>query len=171
MAGDGQDDTGWTLYVKGVKRAKPVKKRVASAATPARTRPAPQQRDAAATLAAQGRKIAAHDPTVLALDKRVERAMRQGSFAVEGKLDLHGLRLDEARQALLRFVAARAEAGQRRLLVITGKGKAGESVLRAALPSWCAEAPLAGIVLALRPAAPAHGGDGAWYMLLRRAGV
>ena len=43
-------------------------------------------------------------------------------------------------------------------------------VLRGEFPRWLAEGTLARIVLAWRPAATRHGGDGAFYVLLRRKG-
>jgi len=81
---------------------------------------------------------------------------------------LHGLRQQEAHELLQRFVATQAARGKRALLVITGKGASGKSVLRANFPRWCAEQPLAELILALRPAAPQHGGAGAWYVMLRK---
>lgn len=115
-------------------------------------------------------------------DRRKERAFRQGTVAVEARLDLHGLRRNEAQEALQRFVLRQAAAGKRTLLVITGKGvptppspyelmQSGANprgVLRAYLPRWCAEPPLCGLIHTLRPAAPKHGGEGAFYLILRR---
>jgi DNA-nicking Smr family endonuclease len=64
--------------------------------------------------------------------------------------------------------------------VITGKGRdepdepgpiptRRRGVLRQAVPRWLAEPPLADLVLGVGPAGPGHGGNGALYVLLRRA--
>jgi DNA-nicking Smr family endonuclease len=69
------------------------------------------------------------------------------------------------------------------VLVITGKGAGRErtpaafaererediGVLRRSVPRWLAEAPLRGLVISYQTAAPRHGGDGAFYVLLRRS--
>jgi DNA-nicking Smr family endonuclease len=107
-------------------------------------------------------------PALTPLDKKTERRLRQGATTLEARLDLHGLTREKAFTALTRFVETQAAQGKRRLLVITGKGPKGESVLRASLPRWCAEPPVGGYVLSLLPAAPKHGGGGAWYVVLRR---
>ncbi|MGE3916024.1 MAG: Smr/MutS family protein, partial [Hyphomicrobiaceae bacterium] len=41
-------------------------------------------------------------------------------------------------------------------------------VLRRSVPRWLAEPPLRGLVIACQPASVRHGGDGAFYVLLRR---
>ena len=55
------------------------------------------------------------------------------------------------------------------MLVITGKGaREGEGVLRRAVPRWLGEPGCRARVLAVAPAQPRHGGEGALYVLLRR---
>jgi DNA-nicking Smr family endonuclease len=102
------------------------------------------------------------------LDHAIERRLRQGSIAIKARLDLHGMRQDEAHGALESFMTRHAKAGHRSLLIITGKGRGGEGVLRSSLEGWLATLPEAGQILALRPAALKHGGTGAFYVLLRR---
>jgi DNA-nicking Smr family endonuclease len=103
----------------------------------------------------------------LMLDRR--RFARAGGTAVEARLDLHGLTQEEAHRALTRFIEASARAGLRQVLVITGKGRQGEGVLRGVVPRWLAEDSLRGRILAASPAAPRDGGSGALYLRLRRA--
>jgi DNA-nicking Smr family endonuclease len=104
------------------------------------------------------------------LARTAERQMRRGSVEVAGRLDLHGLNRDEAHRAVTRFLSGLAAEGARLALVITGKGTmtGGEGVLRGELPRWLSEGALSRFVLAWRPAAPRHGGQGAYYVLLRR---
>jgi len=60
--------------------------------------------------------------------------LRRGHWVVQGQIDLHGLRVEEARDALTAFVGASLKAGHRCLRVIHGKGLGSvgrEPVLRA----------------------------------------
>ncbi len=107
------------------------------------------------------------------LDRKSAGRLKRGEMAIAGRLDLHGLTQDEAHRALVRFVERAHEAGSRTVLVITGKGAgggpgAGEGVLRRAVPRWLGEARCRKLVLAVAPARPRHGGEGALYVLLRR---
>jgi DNA-nicking Smr family endonuclease len=98
-------------------------------------------------------------------------------LAIEARLDLHGLTQHEAHDHLGGFIRRAVAAGQRNVLVITGKGfkapynqKGGEvGVLRQAVPRWLNEPDLRRHVVALRHAQPRDGGEGALYILLRRA--
>jgi DNA-nicking Smr family endonuclease len=103
------------------------------------------------------------------LDIRIERNLSLGDVVVEAKIDLHGKTEEEAYQAFRDFVEKQAELKRRLLLIITGKGKEGHSVLRQNLPRWCEVDDFRNKILALRVAAPHHGGDGAYYLLLRKS--
>ena len=104
------------------------------------------------------------------LDRRTALRLRRGQLPIEGRIDLHGLRKTEARDALGRFLAEQRAAGRRCVLVITGKGLRGEGagVLRAALGDWFNEAALRDHILAYAPARARDGGAGAFYVYLRR---
>lgn len=108
------------------------------------------------------------------LDRRQAERLRTGRIAIEARLDLHGMTADDAHAALLQFLTDSLAAERRCLLVITGKGRrtadpdAAGGVLRRSLPRWLQQAPLRRQILAARPAAPQHGGEGAFYILLRR---
>jgi DNA-nicking Smr family endonuclease len=111
------------------------------------------------------------------LPRTDERKLRRGTVAIGGRLDLHGMTRAEAHRAVVRFLTALVERGERVALIITGKGgrKGAEGelspgVLRGEFPRWITDGALARIVLAWRPAAAQHGGDGAFYVLLRRPG-
>lgn len=124
--------------------------------------------DAEAELAelVQGGSSAARDG-----DKRLVRRLRDGDYPIEARLDLHGHTREEATAALERFVVQSVSAGRRCVLVIHGRGLnsgdggpvLGEAVQRALSASAVARA-----ILAFTHAGPAHGGDGATLVLLRR---
>ena len=117
------------------------------------------------------------DPPVV--DRKAGRALARGRLRPQGRLDLHGLTLDQAHGALLRFVAQAHAEDRRLLLVITGKGRAADEpdplgrprgVLRRQVPLWLAQTPLSAMVRGVSPAHRRHGGDGALYVHLRRRG-
>ena len=108
------------------------------------------------------------------LDGGWDRRLRGGKLAPDRSLDLHGYGRDQAYDILSRAIEDASLAGQRVLLVVTGKGARdadGETrrgVIRASLPHWLETPALRPYVAALRPAHPRHGGSGAFYVLLRR---
>ncbi len=121
-----------------------------------------------------GRKLAA-DP--LRMDEKAFRRMKRGKLKPEGKLDLHGMRIEAAHGALTRFILTAQASDKRLVLVITGKGKDRDEpgpmpvprgVLRHQVPQWLLLPPLAQAVLQVTPAHISHGGDGAYYIYLRR---
>jgi DNA-nicking Smr family endonuclease len=97
--------------------------------------------------------------------------LSRGEFAVRSHVDLHGMALDDAKDAVDQFLTERQKRGDRCLLVITGKGKNSRgqvAVLRERIPEWLARGPSARRVLAFVTARPCDGGEGAFYVLLRR---
>ena len=110
-------------------------------------------------------------------DHRLAGRLRRGQLPIEGTLDLHGMTQAEARRDLTEFVADGRRKGARCLLVVTGKGsrsgtddwgRPSPGVLREAVPRWLNLSPLRDSVLAFAAARPQHGGDGAFYLLLKR---
>jgi DNA-nicking Smr family endonuclease len=113
------------------------------------------------------------------IEPKLKRKLNRGQIEIDGTIDLHGMRQVEAHGALTRFVHARAGRGDRTLLVITGKGLkkldsdasviVERGVLRSMLPIWLSEPGLAPLIAGWDVAAQGHGGDGAFYVRLRRA--
>ena len=112
------------------------------------------------------------------IEPNLKQRLVRGREEIDGTIDLHGMRQVEAHAALSRFIHARHARGDRTLLVITGKGlkKLGDDaavivergVLRQMLPIWLGEPNLAPMVAGWDRAAQGHGGDGAFYVRLRR---
>lgn len=97
----------------------------------------------------------------------VVRRLRRGEWAVKAQIDLHGLRVDEAREALAAFLNRALREERRCVRVIHGKGlgSAGrEPVLKAKVPRWLVQRQE---VLAFCQARPNDGGAGALIVLLR----
>jgi DNA-nicking Smr family endonuclease len=102
------------------------------------------------------------------IDRASAERLKRGRLQIDARLDLHGMTQAEAHNALAGFVAGGRTAGRRCVLVITGRGVAGGGVLRHAVPRWLDEPGLRRHLLAIAPAQPRDGGNGALYLLLRR---
>ena len=111
------------------------------------------------------------------MDRKTYGKLKRGKVVPEGKLDLHGMTMDQAHPALMRFILRAHENGKRMVLVITGKGKSRDEggpipvrrgVLRHNVPQWLSTPPLAAVVLQVTEAHLKHGGGGAYYVYLRR---
>jgi DNA-nicking Smr family endonuclease len=112
-------------------------------------------------------------PSLAGLDRRLRQRLVRGRAELDGRIDLHGLTQAEAHDALVRFLRSRRAEGARIVLVITGKGTRGvdvdRGVLRRQVPLWLRSPQLREAVLGFEPAGRLHGGEGAFYVLLRRA--
>jgi DNA-nicking Smr family endonuclease len=107
------------------------------------------------------------------VDRRLGQRLKRGQLPIEATLDLHGHRRDDAHGELVGFLAWAQARGFRCLLVITGKGRRTpldeeRAVLKAMLPRWLNEPSSRNRVLAFAHARPQHGGEGAFYVLLRK---
>jgi DNA-nicking Smr family endonuclease len=106
--------------------------------------------------------------------------LKRGREPIEGVIDLHGMRQDEAHGALAGFLERSAARGARLVLVVTGKGGQGSDdshggfqergVLRRNVPHWLRMAELRQLVMGFEEADARHGGAGALYVRLRRRG-
>lgn len=93
--------------------------------------------------------------------------LRRGHWVIQGQLDLHGLRRDEAREALGEFLRQARRRGQRCVRIIHGKGLGSvnrEPVLKHKVRNWLAQKDE---VIAFCQARPADGGSGALVVLLQ----
>ena len=100
----------------------------------------------------------------------VTAKLRRGHWAVQGEIDLHGLRTDEARGALGEFLRQAQRAGLRCVRVVHGKGLGSPGrmpVLKAKVHGWLIQKKE---VLAFVQAKPLEGGAGALVVLLAAAG-
>ena len=99
----------------------------------------------------------------------VTRKLRAGQWSIQRQIDLHGLRSDEAREALGRFLRTALLHGLRCVRVVHGKGLGSPgkaAILKHKVPRWLAQRQE---VLAFVQARPAHGGAGALLVLLQGA--
>ena len=112
------------------------------------------------------------------IDKNTENKIKRGQMPIEGRIDRHGYRQEEARDALMRFLWRAYDADKRLLIVITGKGYRSHDehdwmsprpgVLKRMVPEWLHDPQVSQIILKYYPASNKDGGDGALYVYLRR---
>ncbi|MCK9463402.1 MAG: Smr/MutS family protein [Proteobacteria bacterium] len=110
------------------------------------------------------------EAAVRGFDNRVLRRLRRGDFSVQGHLDLHGMRREEARQRVAEFVVKSHAEGKRCVLIVHGRGLGSKDnipVLKEKLQAWLTRGAIGRHVLAFTSARPWDGGTGAVYVLLR----
>lgn len=120
--------------------------------------------------------IAALDPWFVLDFKRpgiqngVYRKLKQGKYDTEARLDLHRMRVVQARKAVFEFVEQALELGLRTVIIVHGRGerkaeKEQAAILKGCVNHWLRELDA---VQAFHSAQPQHGGTGAVYILLRK---
>ena len=118
------------------------------------------------------------------LNKKTVRKISRNVQTIDAQLDLHGMTQGKAWSSLINFLTHCSATEKRFLLIITGKGiqrkrdqqclyenpitKNNYGVLRTLLPRWLTQSPHCKLVLSVTSAHPRHGGDGAFYVQLRR---
>jgi len=96
----------------------------------------------------------------------VTRKLRAGEWTIQREIDLHGMRSDEAREALSLFIRSTYKQGLRCVRVVHGKGLGSpgrQPVLKVKAQRWLIQK---NEVLAFVQAKPAEGGAGALLVLL-----
>ncbi len=133
----------------------------------------PPAEDAPSTpLAQRGRAPPARAPAPLTeIDHRTRVKIKRGRLEVDAKLDLHGLRQEEAQRALNGFLRRAQADGAKVVIIVTGKGLTRDEggVLRRVVPMWLQSPHLRDLVVGFGEAARHHGGEGALYVRIRRA--
>ena len=101
-------------------------------------------------------------------NRQNEKPVRRGKQTVSASLDLHGHTQESAWRLLPQFLGREQAKGSRCVIIITGKGRSGEGVLRRNFLQWLEMAEARHLVSGYAPAHPKHGGSGAWYVYLRK---
>ncbi len=130
-------------------------------------------------IAAKGKP--ASPPPPEPFDPRAAKRIARGRREIDARLDLHGLRQQDAYGALRRFLAHSQAQGHSHVLIITGKGGGAEAddtrdfwtseqrgVLRRLVPHWLCEPAMRLHVVSFTESALKHGGSGALYVTIRK---
>lgn len=102
------------------------------------------------------------------LQHKVLSKLRRGQYPIAAELDLHGMRVEEARLALGQFLHHCTMAKMQCVRIIHGKGYGSQQnhpVLKGRVNHWLRQR---AEVLAFFSAQPKDGGTGALYLLLKR---
>ena len=97
----------------------------------------------------------------------VLRQLQKAFWPIGAQLDLHGMTREQARPALVSFIASSQTFGTRCVCIIHGKGYGsaqGEPVLAVRVRQWLKQLPA---VSAFAAAPPSYGGSGALLALIR----
>ena len=166
------------LFTQSIGRVKPITAKARVFSTPQRPAARPLQQDLDDQAALSESMSDEFDvSTLLDVDDQlsfrrpgigtdVTRKLRKGEWAMQGQLDLHGFRSDEAREALGQFVRDAKRMGWRCVRVVHGKGLGSpgkEPVLKSKVQRWLVQK---NEVLAFVQAKPSDGGAGALVVLL-----
>ena len=169
-----------SLWSETVQAAKPLKSRPRIAPTPvnagrllkamAPERPPPERAPSASQ--------SATDPMQATLDRTWDRKLASGEVLPDLIIDLHGHALAQAHGQLVRGLHRATMRRARLVLLITGKGQRPDprplppdsyrGVLRDAVPVWLREPELRALIAAVRPSHIRHGGEGAFYIVMKR---
>ncbi|MEM5372269.1 Smr/MutS family protein [Paraburkholderia azotifigens] len=105
------------------------------------------------------------------VSQEIVKKLRRGAWIVQAQLDLHGMRREEAREALSEFIREASKKGLRCLRVIHGKGLGSvgkEPVLKGKVRAWLVQKEE---VIAFSQARAHDGGAGAVLVLLQPGSV
>jgi DNA-nicking Smr family endonuclease len=174
MSDDGEEKRLFRDAVRGVKRLRQ------STQAPARPKPRPRARFARLDdLEVLRESLDAHTAELYGeagdtltfrrpgVQDSVLRKLRRGQYRVEAELDLHGLTVAQAKEALRDFLEGMFRAQARCVRIVHGKGlRSGHRgpVLKNAVNALLQRTDA---VLAFCSARPVDGGTGAIYVLLR----
>ncbi|MBW2940263.1 DNA endonuclease SmrA [Zhongshania aquimaris] len=99
----------------------------------------------------------------------VFRRLKQGKYAIEARLDLHKMTVEQARLQVFEFIREAMKADLRTIMIVHGRGHHSEStgaVLKSYVNRWLPEMEE---VQGFCSAQPQHGGAGAVYIMLRKS--
>ena len=111
----------------------------------------------------------------------LKKGIKKGSFHIDKKIDFHGKSLLESEKQFNNTIIENYNSGQRCLLFVTGKGlfksknndesdkpKLYHGIIRASFVEWAKSNKFSKYILSFEQASIEHGGDGAFYVYLRK---
>jgi len=112
----------------------------------------------------------------------LKRKLRKGDVSIDRKVDFHGLSLEQAKRKFVKIIDECFYSNARCILFITGKGikksnhgtthaKLFHGIIRENFQKWVLEKGVASKILSVTPAGFSHGGDGAFFVYLRKSKI
>lgn len=107
------------------------------------------------------------------VNQEFARRLHRGDFSIQAHIDLHGLNVEQAKEAFGSFLKESVNSGKRAVLIIHGRGLSspGESVLKNKVREWLSHSYWLKRIIAYTSAQSHDGGAGATYVLLRNRPV
>ena len=104
------------------------------------------------------------------VNREVAKRLHNGQFSIQGHIDLHGLTVENAREAFENFLKESISTGKRMVLIIHGRGLSSPAkpILKTKVIKWLTAGPWRKWVIAFTSARLCDGGAGATYVLLRK---
>ena len=109
-------------------------------------------------------------------DKDLVKKVKRRKKRIDAALDLHGLKVYEAKNKVFQFISSNFENRNRLVLIITGKGKRsgveygwqGSGILKELVPQWLGSILISKFVLWYTQAPNNLGGNGAYIVRLKK---
>ena len=111
----------------------------------------------------------------------LKKGIKKGSFHIDKKIDFHGKSLLESEEQFNNTIIKSYNSSQRCLLFVTGKGlfksknheesdkpKLYHGIIRTSFVEWVRSKKFSKYILSFEQASIEHGGDGAFYVYLRK---
>lgn len=100
----------------------------------------------------------------------IAKRLHQGDYSIQAYVDLHGLRVDDAKEVFEKFLKWAVTTGKRGVLIVHGRGLSSpsEPVLKKKVVEWLTHGLWRKWVVAYSSARRCDGGAGATYVLLRK---
>ncbi len=103
----------------------------------------------------------------------IAKRLHRGDFSIQAHVDLHGLRVEDAKETFEEFLNRAVTTGKRGVLIVHGRGLSSpsEPILKNKVKEWLTRGPWRKWVVAYSSARRCDGGAGATYVLLRQRPV
>lgn len=103
------------------------------------------------------------------VNPEIPKRLHRGDFSIQAHIDLHGLGVEDARDAFDKFFKDSITTGKRGVLIVHGRGLSSpdKPVLKTKVIEWLSCSPWRKWVIAFSSAKLCDGGAGATYVLLR----
>ncbi|MDC1047237.1 Smr/MutS family protein [Alphaproteobacteria bacterium] len=111
----------------------------------------------------------------------LKKGIKKGSFHIDKKIDFHGKSLIDSEDQFNNTIIESYNSGRRCLLFVTGKGlfksknyeesdkpKLYHGIIRSSFVQWAKSQKFSKYILSFEQASIEHGGDGAFYVYLRK---
>ena len=116
---------------------------------------------------------------ILKIEKSpIEKKLKKGKVSIDKIIDFHGLSIVDAKRIFIKTIDNCFYSNKRCILFITGKGikhknnqergKLFHGKIREQFQTWVHEKAVVTRILSIAPAGPLHGGDGAFFVYLRK---